>query len=250
MRRSHLTAVSLLAAAILAGCTSANDVLEPSAIAKQQAQSTTATGTVTATPLPPPTTPGQTTSGQAAPSQATPGQATASDTSRIPAPNGGQAAAANGGQAAAPAAGPAVAASPSPAPAASAPQAAAVAGKTRLQIAPIVGASVEAATPLTQRLAARAKERGMTLAGSSGQGATHVLKGYFSALTEGKDTTVIYVWDIYDPAGNRLHRINGQQKAPSVNGAEGWAAVSPATMQAIADSTLDQLTNWLSGRTG
>lgn len=240
MRRSHLTAVSLLAAAILAGCTSANDVLEPSAIAKQQTQSTA--GTVTATPLPPPTTPGQTASGQAAPSQATPGQATASDAPRTPAPNGGQAAAS--------AAGPAVAASPSPVPAASAPQAAAVAGKTRLQIAPIVGASVEAATPLTQRLAARAKERGMTLAGSSGQGATHVLKGYFSALTEGKDTTVIYVWDIYDPAGNRLHRINGQQKAPSVNGAEGWAAVSPATMQAIADSTLDQLTNWLSGRTG
>lgn len=235
MRRSHLTAASLLAAAILAGCTSASDVLEPSAIAKQQAQSTAATGTVTATPLPPPTTPGQATSGQT-----TSGQATASDTTRNPTPNGGQAAA----QAAA------VAASPSPAPAASAPQAAAVAGKTRLQIAPIVGASVEAATPLTQRLAARAKERGMTLAGSSGQGATHVLKGYFSALTEGKDTTVIYVWDIYDPAGNRLHRINGQQKAPSVNGAEGWAAVSPATMQAIADSTLDQLTNWLSGRTG
>lgn len=230
MRRSHLMAASLLAAAILAGCTSASDVLEPSAIAKQQAQSTAATGTVTATPLPPPTTPGQATSGQA----------TASDATRNPTPNAGQASA--------PAA--AIAASPSPAPAASAPQAAAVAGKTRLQIAPIVGASVEAATPLTQRLAARAKERGMTLAGSSGQGATHVLKGYFSALTEGKDTTVIYVWDIYDPAGNRLHRINGQQKAPSVNGAEGWAAVSPATMQAIADSTLDQLNNWLSGRTG
>ena len=53
MRRSHLTAASLLAAAILAGCTSASDVLEPSAIAKQQAQSTAATGTVTATPLPP-----------------------------------------------------------------------------------------------------------------------------------------------------------------------------------------------------
>lgn len=127
-------------------------------------------------------------------------------------------------------------------------QVAAVLGKVRLQIAPIVGASVEAATPLTQRLAARAKENGIAIVGSSGQGATHVLKGYFSTISEGKDTTVIYVWDVYDPAGTRVHRINGQQKAPTVSGAEGWAAVPPATMQAIADQTLAQLTNWLTGR--
>lgn len=136
-------------------------------------------------------------------------------------------------------------ATPAPTPA----QTAAVLGQTRLQIAPIVGTSVEAATPLTQRLAARAKESGMTLAGTAGQGATHVLKGYFSTISEGKDTTVIYVWDVYDPAGTRLHRINGQQKAPTLSGAEGWAAVPPATMQAIADQTITQLTNWLAGRT-
>ena len=141
---------------------------------------------------------------------------------------------------------------PSPAaPAAAAPrlpQSAAVLSKTRLQIAPIVGASVEAATPLTAELQTRAKQRGITLAGSADQTATHVLKGYFSTMSEGKDTTVIYVWDVYDPAGNRLHRINGQQKAPSVNGGEGWAAVAPATMQAIADQTIDQFAAWLGGQ--
>ena len=82
------------------------------------------------------------------------------------------------------------------------------------------------------------------------QAATHVLKGYFSTMTEGKDTTVIYVWDIYDPAGNRLHRINGQQKAPSVGATEGWPAVAPATMQAIADQTIDQFAAWLGGSAG
>ena len=78
------------------------------------------------------------------------------------------------------------------------------------------------------------------MAGSADPSTTHVLKGYFSTITEGKETTVIYVWDVYDPSGNRLHRINGQQKAPS-NGGEGWSAVSPATMQTIADLTIDQL---------
>ncbi|PTE09818.1 hypothetical protein [Mesorhizobium helmanticense] len=122
--------------------------------------------------------------------------------------------------------------------------------RTRLQVAPIVGASVEAATPLTAELQTRAKQRGITLAGSTDQAATHVLKGYFSTMSEGKDTTVIYVWDVYDPSGNRLHRINGQQKAPSANGAEGWAAVAPATMQSIADQTIDQFAAWLGGQAG
>ncbi|KUM24337.1 hypothetical protein AU467_30835 [Mesorhizobium loti] len=138
--------------------------------------------------------------------------------------------------------------SPAPAPTASTPatpaQTAALA-KTRLQVAPIVGASVEAAAPLTAELQARARQRGVTLVGSTDQTATHVLKGYFSTMSEGKDTTVIYVWDVYDPSGNRLHRINGQQKAPSVGSSEGWQAVAPATMQAIADQTIDQFTAWL-----
>lgn len=117
--------------------------------------------------------------------------------------------------------------------------------KTRLQVAPIVGASVEAAAPLTTELQTRARQRGLTLVGSTDQTATHVLKGYFSTMSEGKDTTVIYVWDIYDPSGNRLHRINGQQKAPAVGGGEGWPTVAPATMQAIADQTIDQFAAWL-----
>ncbi|UCI09365.1 hypothetical protein [Mesorhizobium sp. B1-1-8] len=117
--------------------------------------------------------------------------------------------------------------------------------RTRLQVAPIVGASVEVAAPLTAELQTRAKQRGLTLVGSTDQTPTHVMKGYFSTMSEGKDTTVIYVWDVYDPAGNRLHRINGQQKAPSVGSSEGWPAVAPATMQAIADQTIDQFAAWL-----
>ena len=90
-----------------------------------------------------------------------------------------------------------------------------IAARTRLRFDPIVGATVDVATPLTERLAQRARARGITLAGSADTSTTHVLKGYFSTLTEGGQTTIIYVWDVYDPNGNRLHRINGQQKAPS-----------------------------------
>ncbi|MBE1207852.1 hypothetical protein [Aminobacter carboxidus] len=130
-------------------------------------------------------------------------------------------------------------------------QTAAIMTKARVQFAPIVGATVEAATPLTQRLGARARERGITLAGSTDTTPPGIImRGYFSAMTEGKDTTVVYVWDVYDPAGTRLHRINGQQTAASAGSGDGWPAVAPATMQAIADSTIDQLAQWLAAKPG
>ena len=122
-----------------------------------------------------------------------------------------------------------------------------IAARTRLRFDPIVGATVDVATPLTERLAQRARARGITLAGNADPSTTHVLKGYFSTMTEGGRTTVIYVWDVYDPQGIRLHRINGQQKAGK---GEGWTAVSSTTMQAIADSTIDQLASWLASSTG
>jgi hypothetical protein len=213
MRRSHATTVSLLAALTLAACTNAKDVLEPSAIAPQSTQAVPTPGSGTAaTPTAPATTAQP--SAAAQPSATTQPSAPAQPATELPA------------------------------------KSAAVIARTRLQVAPIVGASVEAATPLTAQLQTRAKQRGITLAGSAGQTPTHVLKGYFSTMSEGKDTTVIYVWDVYDPAGNRLHRINGQQKAASVNGGEGWAAVAPETMQAIADQTIDQFATWLGGQAG
>lgn len=116
----------------------------------------------------------------------------------------------------------------------------------RLQFAPIIGTPVEAATPLSERLTLRARERGFAIAGS-GDSQSLVLKGYFSALPEGKETTVVYVWDVLDSAGNRLHRIQGQQTA---KGGAGWDSVPAATMKIIADQTIDQLGIWLGRSSG
>ena len=117
----------------------------------------------------------------------------------------------------------------------------------RVQFAPIVGATVESVTPLSKELSARAKARGLTLVPANDPSTTLLMKGYFSALTDNSQTTVIYVWDVLDPAGNRLHRIEGQQKAPPGKG-QGFAAVTEGTMKAIADQTIDQLVTWLSAR--
>ncbi|WP_265517029.1 hypothetical protein [Nitratireductor luteus] len=112
----------------------------------------------------------------------------------------------------------------------------------RVQFAPVIGATAEATRPLSSQLSARASQRGIAITQSR---ATHVVKGYFSAIADGSQTTVIYVWDVLDPTGNRLHRIQGQQRAPGSTG-DGWSSVDGATMQAIANRTIDELAAWLS----
>ena len=131
---------------------------------------------------------------------------------------------------------------------ATSPRVAAINSSARIQFAPAIGVSAEAIPPLAARLRSRAVQRGVTVAGSGDTSTTHVLKGYFSAFSDKGETTVIYVWDVLDPAGNRVHRIQGQQKEAGKG--QGWAAVTTPTMEAIADRTIDELALWLSSAAG
>ena len=125
---------------------------------------------------------------------------------------------------------------------------AAISTNARVQFAPVVGAANEASKPLAARLTARATQRGITLVQAGDSSATLVMKGYFSTIADDGRTTVIYVWDVVDTAGTRIHRIQGQ--ATSATRGEGWSSVDPATMESIADRTVDELANWLVARPG
>ncbi|MDQ0996587.1 hypothetical protein QFZ34_001769 [Phyllobacterium ifriqiyense] len=116
----------------------------------------------------------------------------------------------------------------------------------KLRFAPIVGAPIAAATPLSQRLSALAKQKGIVLGTAGDTDNTHIMKGYFSALPDGNLTTIIYVWDILDPAGTRLHRIQGQEKVPG-GAADPWSSVPAATMEGIADKAIGGYLSWVSG---
>ena len=125
---------------------------------------------------------------------------------------------------------------------------AAISTDARVQFAPVVGATSQASTPLAARLSARATQRGITLVQAGDSSATLVMKGYFSTIADDGRTTVIYVWDVVDPAGTRIHRIQGQ--ATSATRGEGWSSVDVATMESIADRTVDELASWLVSRPG
>ena len=79
------------------------------------------------------------------------------------------------------------------------------------------------------------------------QGARYQLRGYFSALNEGKSVTLVYVWDVLDTSGSRVHRIAGQETGGS-SSTDPWNGVSSAMMQQVARNTMQSLRSWLERR--
>ena len=82
-----------------------------------------------------------------------------------------------------------------------------------ISFTPVIGAPVSAVQPLSRRLGTAARSSGLTILQSASGDSDHILKGYFSAFTDGDKTTVTFVWDVLDSQGNRQHRIRGQEIA-------------------------------------
>jgi hypothetical protein len=112
-----------------------------------------------------------------------------------------------------------------------------------IRFLPIIGAPVEAVTPLSKRLGAEARSNGLTIRSASDSSSKYILKGYFSAVNDSGKTTVVYVWDVLDGSGARLHRIQGQETV-SGTGTDPWAAVPARTMEGIAQKTIRQYLEW------
>lgn len=112
-----------------------------------------------------------------------------------------------------------------------------------IRFLPIIGAPVQSVTPLSRQLGAQARASGLDIRASADTGTDHILKGYFSAFEDGEAVTVVYVWDILDNSGARLHRLQGQEKVPAA-GKETWSAVPPSTMETIATKTINEYVAW------
>ncbi len=134
-----------------------------------------------------------------------------------------------------------------PAQQASLPPAAQATGSIRFL--PIIGAPVQAVTPLSRQLGAEARARGLTIKSASDASSEHILKGYFSAFSDGGNVTITYVWDILDGSGGRLHRIQGQEIVPS-GAQDPWAGVPASVMQQIATKSMAEYVSWRNSRAG
>jgi len=122
-------------------------------------------------------------------------------------------------------------------------------GGNSIRFLPIIGAPVQAVTPLSRQLGADARSLGLTIKSSSDASASYILKGYLSAFEDGPQISVTYVWDVLDGAGNRVHRIQGAESAPLKRG-DPWTAVPPAIMQKIATKTMSDFNSWRNSNGG
>ena len=114
---------------------------------------------------------------------------------------------------------------------------------------PIIGAPVQAVTPLSRQLGADARAAGLTIRSANDPLSQHILKGYFSAFADGGKVNVVYVWDVLDGTGARLHRLQGQESTPG-NAQEPWASVPASLMQRIATKTVGDYMAWKRAQQG
>ncbi|GEO83920.1 MULTISPECIES: hypothetical protein [Alphaproteobacteria] len=118
-----------------------------------------------------------------------------------------------------------------------------------IRFLPIIGAPVQAVTPLSRQLGAEAHGKGLTIKSASDPASEHILKGYFSAFGDNGTVTVVYVWDVLDSSGNRLHRIQGQEKVAS-SATDPWEGVPASLMQQIGTKTIAEYNSWRQARSG
>ena len=70
------------------------------------------------------------------------------------------------------------------------------------------------------------------------------VRGYVSASTEKGQTTIAWVWDVFDGDQRRALRIKGKETAKGAH-ADAWAAADEAMLNRIARSSMDELAAFL-----
>lgn len=116
----------------------------------------------------------------------------------------------------------------------------------KFSFAPVTGAPASVLASLSSQLGSEAFAQHVTLVPASDGQATYVVKGYLSAVGDPSGTILVYVWDVFDSTGKRVHRISGQETS-SVGSQDPWGAVDPGTIANVARRTIGAIVSWTNG---
>jgi len=107
----------------------------------------------------------------------------------------------------------------------------------------IAGAPAAQVIAFNKALVTEARARNLTIVPQDDPTATYLVKGYLSAIGDRGGTLLIYVWDVTDQSGKRLHRVTGQEPgAGSAN--DPWSGIDSGAVQIAAQRTIDDLAAW------
>jgi hypothetical protein len=105
--------------------------------------------------------------------------------------------------------------------------------------------------PATQRMAfekalkKEAQIRKLNIVQENDPAATYVVKGYLSAIGDSRGTLLVYVWDVTDMTGKRLHRVSGQEPGGG-SASDPWSGIDDEAVNIAAGRMVDDLVAWIS----
>lgn len=111
--------------------------------------------------------------------------------------------------------------------------------KTRISIAPVIGAPEGIAKQLSQQLGSSLEARQIGVA-KAGEAADFTVRGYVVAAKDKSATKISYIWDVNDASGKRVNRVTGEESGP-LSDRDPWAVVTANIVQAIAERAAGSL---------
>ncbi len=116
-------------------------------------------------------------------------------------------------------------------------------------IAPVIGPPENVSTDLRNQLVAELERQNIRVAKSPDEKAEYTLRGYVVSSLEkkGDKSKVSYIWDVTDSGGKGVHRVSGEETAPSGKSKDPWTAVTPNVVQSIASKTVTSVAGWMPG---
>jgi hypothetical protein len=115
----------------------------------------------------------------------------------------------------------------------------------KFAFAPIDGVPVPILQAMSAALNQEAVARRLNVVPNTDPSAVYVVRGYLSAVAEGTQARLVYVWDVVDRQGTRLHRVTGQETGGTFRSGDPWTGVGSANVTAAASRTMESLANWV-----
>ena len=135
--------------------------------------------------------------------------------------------------------------SSSPATELASPSATASTTATKLAVAPVIGAPETVAKQMQSSLSGALAKQNIAIAKDATDKSDYTLRGYVVSAREKSGVKVSYIWDITDPAGQRVNRITGEEMVNAGADRDPWASVSPQVIDSISGKTASQIATWL-----
>ncbi len=110
--------------------------------------------------------------------------------------------------------------------------------------APIEGVPVPILQALSAALNREAGAQRLNVVAANDPSRIYLVRGFLSAVVDGQSTRLVYVWDVVDNNGARLHRISGQQAGGQPSG-DPWTGIGNTTVELAARQTVTDLKRWV-----